>query len=97
MDVDGLYRARDDGEHRGERASNRTDAAIEVVKFYNGLQSQNVKTSQKQQGMNGPKGKGIGPNTNMGPKGPPPNMKGGQVANGSGGAFQDPSGFPSIS
>ena len=32
------------------------------------VQSQNAKSSQKQQGMNGPKGKGIGPQHQHGPK-----------------------------
>lgn len=45
----------------------------------------NNSSNKAPNGMKGP---------NIGPKGPPPNMKGGQVANGSGGAFQDPSGFP---
>ena len=48
---------------------------------------------QKNGALSGPQGKNIGPSGN-GPQGPPPNRKGGQVANGSGGAFQDPSGFP---
>jgi hypothetical protein len=56
-------------------------------KSVNGVKIQGAIT----QGVKGPDGMNVGPQgpngNNLGPKGPPPNLKGGQVANGSGGVF----------